>query len=198
MPVIVNAKKKDGGNANIAIGDNGIITIIEDGKTYISSDDYSILKNYSEFGCIDDEIKRLSWHIRGLNGYICFVNKRLQIEQHLNESDFNYYKDKIIGSKWKDYGEDCIAKIKEYIESQNRKLEESCTHAKLIFTIKWVGGLLIGAILALCACIVFCEYKDETSRYQKSGSTLIDTETNSVLIRRGKEWKWEPIKNSVE
>lgn len=65
---------------------------------------------------------------------------------------------------------------------------------RMISTIKWVGGFLVGAILALCACIVICEYTDDSDRYQQSGTTLIDTKTNSVLIRRGKEWKWEPIK----
>ena len=89
-------------------------------------------------------------------------------------------------------------KFRNYITYSKKTPMAQSVDERMISTIKWVGGLLIGAILALCACIVFCEYKDETSRYQKSGSTLIDTETNSVLIRRGKEWKWEPIKNSVE
>lgn len=198
MPAFLYAKNKRGEIAQITIHPHSRsnVSIIEGYKDYIEADDYRILENYTDYGCIDNDIDIISRHIGSLHKYILLVNKKFNIEQHKNDPEFKWLGVFAVSRGLTDGGcEKALADIKDYVAVQHRYIEASAGHKKMNRVIKWVGGLIVVAILALCACIVFCEYKDETSRYQKSGSTLIDTETNSVLIIRDKEWKWEPIKN---
>ena len=202
MPAFLYAKNKRGEIAQIVIqshGSRGNVSIIEDYKDYIEADDYRILENYTDYGCIDDDINAISTHIGRLCDYILLVNKKFNIEQHKNDPEFKGFNRFAVGRGLTDAGvEKALANIKDYVAVQHRYVEASAGHKKMNRAIKWVGGLIVAAILALCACVVFCEYADDSSRYQKSGSRLIDTETNCVLTRSNNEWRWEPIQTSEE
>ena len=136
MPAFLYAKNQKGEIVQIAISSHAErsrtnVSIVENYRNIIETDDYKILENYTDYGCIDNDINELLKHIVYLHDYISFVNKKFNTFQHIKDPEFQRFKwIAQNGSTEQDYiCQKILGKIKDY----NLIMKKGCSGSLKVY-----------------------------------------------------------------